>query len=183
VPFVDVKKDSSYKTNSLSASSNNYDMLLYVTRQYVSPTNELAGTNSAGMAYLLDVVWNIWIGSKSKFAWKAATVLGLTPSNFMPNYTMGDSLRATESYVYNDKVYCFFDSNLNYWPLVRVSQLNLTVYNDLYTHDKYGTPIRSSNITTGTFYTYHYNNSTWINNECGANRLYNGSVVTYDYFE
>lgn len=163
-----------------STTTNSYDMLLHVVRQYTSVDQKATGVS--GMGSLLDVVWNIYIGSSTRFFWKAATILGLNPSMFFANYMSGDSLVATERQIYNDNVYCYFDENYTYWPLVRVSRLELNVYNDFYSVDIYGNDIRDSGMTTFGAYTAHYFNDTWINNECAANRLYNGMVTTYDYF-
>lgn len=171
------------KKNQMTLMSSPYDMILFRVTQLTTPTEEKSGTTTGGMAALLDIVWNLTIGSKTKYFWKVATVLSLNPSNFMTSYSVGDSLRETKTYVYNDKLYCFFDSNSNYWPLVRTTNLNVTIYEDLYTTNVYGYPVRTSNSTNASFYTYHYYNTTWINSECAVNRLYNGSAVTYDYYE
>ncbi len=181
-----IKKDSKALNNNLMATSSvpdKYDMIMYRTRQLTPPAEDLTD-NTTGIKTLLDITWNVVIGVKTKYFWIAATVLGLNPSNFFSKYQQGDVLRKSETFVYNDKYYCYFDENNDYWPVLRTSQLNLSVWLDLITHTTDGLPYRDSGVTSGTFYTEHYYDQEWIETECYVNwSMWKGLSVTYDQID
>lgn len=181
--FYIKSNDSSFNLNPKAnvAAVGGYDTIIYNTRSYTSVSEKADGVT--GMATLLDITFNIWIGSVTKVAWKATTLLGLNPSSFMTSYYTGDLLTETNQFIYNDKYYCMYDKDKQYWPLVRTTQLNLATYVDLYTRTSAGTPYRDSEVLYSTKYTSHYNDTSWILSEVAVNKLYNGMVVTYDKFD
>lgn len=172
-----VSKDNNISTSDIQARSNVYigDSIYYVdvVDTYTSK-EEILNKSTKGMSYWLDVTWNLAIGSTTKYLWKATTILGLNPSNFLSTYKSGDKLSSTRTKVVKRRCYKKYNSILKYdvWYLETRSE-TIKNYVDLYTFDKSNNSIRKSNTDTKTFYSKNYSNTTWIknyvNNACATN--------------
>lgn len=136
--------------------------------------------SSAGMWYWLDVAWNVYVGVKTKYAWIAATVLGIEPSAFSSTYRSGDTLTNTTTKVYNRKCYYMYNNHSEHDVLYyETYKLVITEYVDLYTSTGDGNPYRESGEETFTFYTEHYDDTAWIK-EYVTNACNNGLLFQRD---
>ncbi|MFL8801477.1 MULTISPECIES: hypothetical protein [unclassified Clostridioides] len=126
---------------------------------------EILNKKSNGMAHWVDVIFNLTIGVKTKYAWKAATFLGISPSTFQSKYINGDKLSSTISKVKSRRCYKKYNPvrKSKEWYL-ETSKLDLKNYVDLYTLDKNNKSVRKSKTDSKTYYTEHYSDTTWINN-------------------
>lgn len=126
---------------------------------------EILNNSSKGMAYWVDVAWNLAIGSTTKYVWKATTILGINPSNFLSTYKPGDKLASTKTKVVRRRCYKKYNPILKYdvWYLETRSE-TIKNYVDLYTFNKNNESYRNSKTDTKTFYSENYSNTTWIKN-------------------
>lgn len=114
------------------------------------------------MSHWLDVSFNLLIGTKTKYLWKATTILGLNPSSFYTSYQSGDSLKSTYQKVYTYTYYRKLDPSLNeQMNYYKTTKLALTNYVDLYTTLN-GSAYRKSDSETKYFYTEHYSDTNYI---------------------
>lgn len=170
---------------SLQATKNSGKIakVVHSLRTYSSETQELS-KSSKGMSYWLDVVWNLAIGSKTKYAWKAATILGINPSNISSKRMKGDSLKRTYQYAYHD--YIYYGENWRdkkIYQCMKTTRLELTTYVDLYTFTKQGKAYRKSASGTSTYKTQHYADTTFIKQQCLENAMFSGMSVYQDTFK
>lgn len=141
---------------------------------------EILNKSSKGMAYWLDVTWNLTIG-KTKHLWKACTVLGLNPSNFLSDYEPGDKLSSNKTKVVARRCYKKYNPTMkkDMWYLETRSE-TIKNYVDLYTFDKNHKSVRKSKTDTKTFYSYHYSDTNWIKNYVNNACLHNQQVYYTD---
>lgn len=162
---------------SAKVSGKAYDYPAYSIRNYVDVVD--MSSPSQGLAYLLDVAFNLAVDNVNIKWLSAASILGLSGSSFLPYYVSGDRLIRTENRTFNDTFYMWYDKNNKSWPLVRTTQLNIDVNIDLYQANK----PRITDHELVYKLTAHRGKLTWIEAECYANQLYNGSACTYDWYE
>ncbi len=171
--IFEVKQPKSVYSKSASSHPDGIKRIDKV-RLYVDGPVTL-NKNNHGMKYWLDVSWNLIIGTYTQKAWKAATILGLNPSNFLPTADPGDKLTRTYQKVYRDYYYTKYNPLQHKDNLyVRTSALELTTYLDLYTVDKNNKAVRCSEHSENKYYTQYYGNGTWIYNE--VNRRCNSNI-------
>lgn len=170
--------DNKMSDMQLASMAPDYDMIILSSRVYTTVSQKADGVTP--MSYLADTVFNLTIGIYTKYAWRVATLFGISPSMFMTTTYTGDFLQETGRYIYSDRTYCYYDNSGVWWPLLRTSKLDLTLYVDIYTKTYSGQDYRDSKSTNTVAYSAHYSDYSWIHYECAANRLYNGSAVTYD---
>ena len=162
--------------NLLSATSPSWDYQVNNIRQYVDVTD--LSSPSQGLAYWVDLAFNIVVDSVSIKWLTAASILGVSGSSFLPYYVSGDRLIKTENRTFNDTYYMWYDKNQTAWPLVRTTFLSNDVYIDLY-------QANSTRLTDHTLVfasTQHRSAYAWIYSECAANTFFNGLVCTYDRY-
>lgn len=118
---------------------------------------------SKGMRYWLDVAWNVYIGTTTKYSWIAATILGVEPSAFYTSYREGDTLTNTTAKTYYRRCYKMHNEILEIddW-YYETRKLVVKEYVDLYTFTTDGNSYRDSDSKDYTFYTEHYFNTDWI---------------------
>ena len=167
---------------SLKTSTNHIAKVVQSVRTYTSETEELS-KSKYGMAHWLDVAWNLAIGSKTKYVWKAATILGINPSNFLSKYHRGEALKRTYQRTYRDILYYGKNSRNEVHPCIRVSKLILTTYVDLYTSTKTGSAYRKSSSSKKSYYTEHYGDMSFISEQCLDNSTFGGMSVYQDNFK
>ncbi|WP_300379831.1 hypothetical protein [Clostridium sp.] len=144
---------------------------------------EILNSSSRGMAYWLDVTWNLVIGNTTKYFWQASTILGLNPSNFMSNYKSGDKLSSTKTKVITRRIYKKYHPVMNLEMFyVETKKQVVKNYVDLYTFDKYNNSVRVSQTDTQTFYTEHYFDPTWITDKVNSAWQANLQVQYYDQY-
>ncbi|WP_337575296.1 hypothetical protein [Fournierella sp.] len=136
-----------------------------VSDHFVQKTPTILNDSSHGMSYWLDVVWNIVIGTKTKHAWKAATVLGVEPSMFDSKWHEGDLLQNTTAKDIDRYFYKMYNSIQNEErAYYQTEESFYTEYVDVYTVDLNGKSFRASGDYRHSYRTEHFNDEDWIHN-------------------
>lgn len=142
--------------------------------------------SNSGFANFLDNSLSTFLGEYTpEWIWIPYTFLGITPSDFMPDYVSGDQLYIIRSESITNKVYRGYCSRAGReMDLVKVQKYKViaNVIYSAYSH-------RTNEIETGsakyTDYAYsdHYTDYAWISQQLGyLSELLNPYIVT-DYVE
>lgn len=151
-------------------------------RTYTTETKVL--NKQKGLAAVLDIAWNLTIGSKTKYVWKACTILGVNPSNFMTTKYNGDLLTQTYQYKYEDYWY-YGISNMDgkSYPGFITSHLTLTNSVSCYGFTKSKKAFQRHKSVTKHYYTKNYNNPTYIKQRVKEQVYFVQNNVIYDRFK
>lgn len=182
--FTRVKTEvvsSSIKSNNynygLRAANKNYigDSIYYVdVIDTYTGSEEILNDSSKGMAFFLDVSWNYFVSKQAGDFWKAASILGVAPSDFLSKYKRGDKLSSTKTKVIARRCYKKYNKIMkgDMWYL-ETRRVTIKNYVDLYTFDRRNKSVRRSSTGTKTFYSQNYYNTSWIksyvNRACSLN--------------
>jgi len=169
IEYIDATsaKASQYNITSTSLSDS---QVRIITQPVQSHTNWVQdNTSRHGLAYWADVAFNLTIGSKTKYAWKFATILGINPSKLMTSYYPGDYAGHYYQKIYTYKYAQVCPSN-TWTTLVTAESLKLTTFTQMSGMDINGNPLSEYNDVSEDFVSSHYLDSGYLRSK--AKELY-----------
>lgn len=169
--------------NTITTSSQNVSYRLAYIDKQTNTDWEKVNSQTYGMSHWLDVTWNITIGSTTETFWKAATVLGLNPSNFYTQHQSGDYLAKSEQHTYRYRVAQVNPYGNGWNTLVSSQRVYAYAHADLRTIDKYGASVveRDKQLVGTSYASYYFDDDYLVTR---AKELYekNGILVIETHY-